>query len=42
MNPKKYKDIKNYIHTHHDGCSQHAECKWCGYEGMINSQGNLF
>jgi hypothetical protein len=28
--------------TTHDGCSQHAKCKWCGYEGMIDSQGNLF
>ena len=27
---------------YHDGCSQHARCKWCGYEGMIDSQGNLF
>lgn len=25
-----------------DGCSAHARCKWCGYEGMIDSQGNLF
>jgi len=25
-----------------DGCSVHAKCKWCGYEGMIDSQGNLF
>ena len=25
-----------------DGCSEHARCKWCGYEGMIDSQGNLF
>ena len=25
-----------------DGCSEHAKCKWCGYEGMIDSQGNLF
>lgn len=32
----------SYIHTYHDGCSQHAKCKWCGYEGMIDSQGNLF
>jgi hypothetical protein len=26
----------------HDGCSVHARCRWCGYEGMIDSQGNLF
>ena len=25
-----------------DGASKHARCKWCGYEGMIDSQGNLF
>jgi hypothetical protein len=25
-----------------DGCSDHARCNWCGYEGMIDSQGNLF
>ncbi len=25
-----------------DGCSVHAKCKWCGYKGMIDSQGNLF
>ena len=25
-----------------DGCSVHARCKWCGYKGMIDSQGNLF
>ena len=25
-----------------DGLSEHARCRWCGYEGMIDSQGNLF
>ena len=25
-----------------DGCSDHVECGWCGYKGMIDSQGNLF
>ena len=25
-----------------DGCSIHARCRWCGYRGMIDSQGNLF
>jgi hypothetical protein len=25
-----------------DGASVHARCSWCGYEGMIDSQGNLF
>jgi len=28
--------------TGFDGCSIHAKCKWCGFEGMIDSQGNLF
>jgi len=27
---------------YHDGCNEHAKCKWCGFEGMIDSQGNLF
>lgn len=31
-----------YIYTSYDGCSQHAKCKWCGYKGMVDSQGNLF
>jgi len=25
-----------------DGCSEEARCKWCGYVGLIDSQGNLF
>lgn len=25
-----------------DGCSAKAKCDWCGFEGMIDSQGNLF
>ena len=25
-----------------DGCSAHVRCLWCGYEGMLDSQGNLF
>lgn len=25
-----------------DGCSMHSRCRWCGYEGMVDSQGNLF
>lgn len=25
-----------------DGANIHAKCKWCGYKGMIDSQGNLF
>lgn len=26
----------------HDGASVHAICNLCGYEGMVDSQGNLF
>ena len=25
-----------------DGASHHARCRYCGYKGMIDSQGNLF
>ena len=32
--------VRDYLH--HDGASQHARCRWCGYEGMIDSQGGLF
>ena len=28
--------------TSNDGCSNHAECIYCGKKGMIDSQGNLF
>ena len=28
--------------TGFDGASAHATCAWCGYKGMIDSQGNLF
>lgn len=31
-----------YEYLYYDGCSNHAKCKWCGYEGLIDSQGNLF
>ncbi len=31
-----------FKHESFDGCSVHARCKWCGYKGMIDSQGNLF
>lgn len=33
---------KDYIHQSFDGASSHCKCKWCGYEGMVDSQGNLF
>ena len=25
-----------------DGINRHGKCKWCGFEGTIDSQGNLF
>ncbi len=31
------KDIYGY-----DGASLKAVCKWCGFEGLVDSQGNLF
>lgn len=31
-----------YDDTGFDGASVHAKCKWCEFEGMIDSQGNLF
>ena len=31
-----------FQHLGFDGCSVHAKCRWCGYKGMIDSQGNLF
>ena len=31
-----------YEDVGHDGCSRHSRCKWCGYEGLVDSQGNLF
>lgn len=34
--------FSGFEYTHFDGCSEHAKCKYCGYEGMIDSQGNLF
>ena len=30
------------LHTSHDGCSVHAQCKWCDFQGLIDSNGNLF
>lgn len=32
----------NFESTGFDGASEHARCMWCKYEGMIDSQGNLF
>lgn len=34
--------IGGFEATGFDGASIHARCRWCGYEGMIDSQGNLF
>lgn len=34
--------MKDYIHEGFDGVSEHCKCKWCGYKGMVDSQGNLF
>jgi hypothetical protein len=31
-----------YNYTGFDGANLHAECKWCKYKGMVDSQGNLF
>lgn len=33
---------KDYIYDYFDGASIHCTCKWCGYKGMVDSQGNLF
>nr|DAY00857.1 MAG TPA: hypothetical protein [Caudoviricetes sp.] len=33
---------KDYIYNSFDGASAHCKCKWCGYKGMVDSQGNLF
>lgn len=33
---------KDYIYNSFDGASSHCTCKWCGYKGMVDSQGNLF
>ena len=34
--------IIGFEQLYFDGCSNHAKCKWCSFEGMIDSQGNLF
>ncbi len=34
--------MKDYIYDDFDGASLHCTCKWCGYKGMVDSQGNLF
>lgn len=49
-----FNNIRHYLFGHQvlwgrwvkyesfDGCSVHATCIYCGYKGMIDSQGNLF
>lgn len=37
----------NYDNTHYDPKDPlhflvHAKCRWCNFEGLIDSQGNLF
>ena len=32
----------SYNYTGFDGASAKAECKWCKFTGMVDSQGNLF
>lgn len=34
--------MSKYEHIEFDGVSAHCRCPWCGYIGMIDSQGNLF
>lgn len=34
--------MKDYQFDSFDGLSEHCTCKWCGYKGMVDSQGNLF
>ncbi len=40
-----HKILKDSIHYHENDPLKFlvfAKCKWCGYEGQIDSQGNLF
>lgn len=30
------------IHHHSNALITHAKCKWCSFEGQVDSQGNLF
>ena len=32
---------KDYKPDYYDGASSHCTCKWCGYKGLVDSQGNL-
>lgn len=31
-----------YDYVDFDGASAHAQCQWCKYKGLVDSQGNLF
>lgn len=33
---------KDYRFDRIEGICIHATCKWCGYQGLVDSQGNLF
>jgi hypothetical protein len=32
----------DWDYTYFDGASQHARCKWCGFEGMLDHGGSIF
>jgi hypothetical protein len=32
----------SYTPESFDGASVHARCNWCGYRGLLDSQGALF
>ncbi len=32
----------DWEYLHFDGASQHARCKWCGFEGMLDHGGSIF
>jgi len=34
--------MNDYQFNNFDGVSEHCTCKWCGYKGLVDSQGNLF
>lgn len=34
--------MSKYEYVGFDGTSARCRCPWCGYVGMVDSQGNLF
>jgi len=38
----KWHSVGGYDIIGFDGCSVKARCRWCGYVGLVDSQGNLF